>query len=88
MTRHRWSEPTRFPEKTKRFCLACGLIRVTRHVDDGGQERGVRDADGRLVWVEWWTPAGDGMPPDRVAVTDGRTPACEAKAANAAKEAA
>lgn len=81
MTRHRWSEPARLPQsalgsKTERYCLRCGLIKVTRHVDDSGRERGVRDAQGRLVWIEWHRTAGsDGMP-ERIDVWDGKTPAC------------
>lgn len=29
--RHRWGEPVRFPYKTERTCVACGVVKVTRH---------------------------------------------------------
>jgi hypothetical protein len=103
MTRHRWSAPQRFESKTERSCTLCGLIKVTRHVDDGGRDRGVRDREGRLVWIEWWKPVArgaDGRSPDRDSDDDGmperldcpgdRTPACEPKSTetSTAKEAA
>jgi len=46
--RHRWGDPARYPLKTERVCLRCGLIRVTRH--DAGPTA--------VPWVEFWN--GDG----------------------------
>jgi hypothetical protein len=75
-SRHRWSEPQRFPAKTERYCRRCGLIKVTRHVAAAPNERGVRDRDGRLVWTEWWRTGADDDMPARLAHVKG-TPRCE-----------
>lgn len=39
--RHSWGAPDRFPNKTERVCVHCGVVRVTRH-------EGVRH------WTEFW----------------------------------
>ena len=31
MTRHRWGEKVRFPNKTEQQCIQCGLVKVGRH---------------------------------------------------------
>lgn len=43
--RHQWGQPNRFPHKTERQCLKCGLIKVSRH-----EAEGPRDTH----WTEWW----------------------------------
>lgn len=43
--RHSWGEPSRFPHKTERQCIKCGLVKVTRHEVDGLRE---------VYWVEFW----------------------------------
>lgn len=40
--RHSWGEPLRFPYKTARSCIVCGIVKVTRH------EAGVRP------WLEFY----------------------------------
>lgn len=45
-SRHRWGEPVRFPHKTERVCLKCGMVKVTRHEWDGGRE---------VCWQEFWS---------------------------------
>jgi len=45
VSRHRWGEPLRFERKTERECANCGLVKVTRHEFEGGQER---------HWTEFW----------------------------------
>lgn len=42
MTRHAWGIPTRSQYETRRPCLKCGLVKVTRH------EPSV------LPWTEWF----------------------------------
>lgn len=32
--RHRWADPVRFPYKTERTCMICGIVKVTRHEPD------------------------------------------------------
>lgn len=33
-SRHKWSDPVRYPYKTERTCLnGCGIVRVTQHPD-------------------------------------------------------
>lgn len=29
--RHSWADPVRFPNKTERACVLCGIVKVTRH---------------------------------------------------------
>ena len=43
LTRHKWSEPSRFQYKTERECLRCGLMKVTQKPTD------------RLAWIEFWS---------------------------------
>jgi len=43
--RHRWSEPLRSEHKSERECIACGLIKVTRHESEGGRD---------VYWTEFW----------------------------------
>lgn len=40
MTRHTWGAPMRNDYRTERTCLACGLVKITRH-------------EGRLPWTEY-----------------------------------
>jgi hypothetical protein len=69
-TRHRWSEPARFPHKTERTCThGCGITKVSRLESDGG---------GSVYWTEFWR---DGE--QIVGVT---TPPCEPFRASALKK--
>lgn len=36
--RHRWGAPQRFPRKTERACLKCGIVKVTRHESEGPRD--------------------------------------------------
>lgn len=45
MTRHRWGEKVRFPNKTEQQCIQCGLVKVGRHEVEGGRDR---------YWTEFW----------------------------------
>ncbi len=42
VNRHSWAEPIRFPYKTERTCVLCGLTKVTRH------------EPGELPWLEFF----------------------------------
>lgn len=36
--RHRWGDPQRFPHKTERVGLKCGMVKVTRHESEGPRD--------------------------------------------------
>jgi hypothetical protein len=55
LRRHRWGEPVRFPFKTERECLACGIVKVTRHESEGPRD---------FHWQEFWRD-GDQLPADK-----------------------
>lgn len=40
--KHRWSDPFRQHHKTERYCINCGLVKVTRHPPQG------------FPWKEFW----------------------------------
>jgi hypothetical protein len=56
--RHRWGEPHRFPHKTERVCLKCGMVKVTRH-----ESEGPRDIHFQEFWRDLDQIACDGTPP-------------------------
>jgi hypothetical protein len=61
MARHIWGDPDRFPHKTERQCLACLLVKVTRHeIDGAGRE---------YYWTEWYRGLDQ--------IKSKNTPACE-----------
>lgn len=53
--RHRWGEPVRFPHKSERQCIKCGLVKVTRHEAEGPRD---------VHWVEYWRE-GDQVAADK-----------------------
>ena len=52
-SRHQWDKPQRYPHKTERVCLKCGLVKVTRHEAEGPRD---------LHWMEYWRGGNSPVP--------------------------